>query len=112
MNTNENNNNLDELITNTIGRDGLKFDFNKWKNEHKKEVQIYKSQTTSGKAPRSAEPPNIWRIIMNNKITKLTTAAMLILAVLLGIILIDKSATPAYAIDQTIQAMRSVSSMI
>jgi outer membrane lipoprotein-sorting protein len=48
---------------------------------------------------------------MNNKITKLATVAVVILAVVLGVTLIDRSATPAYAIEQTIQAMRSVSSV-
>ena len=32
MNTEKNNKNLDELITGAIGRDGLKFAFNKWNN--------------------------------------------------------------------------------
>lgn len=48
---------------------------------------------------------------MNNKIAKLATVAVVILAVVLGVTLIDRSATPAYAIEQTIQAMRSVSSV-
>ena len=48
---------------------------------------------------------------MNNKITKFATVAVVILAVALGAILIDRSATPVYAIEQTIQAMRSVSTV-
>jgi hypothetical protein len=54
---------------------------------------------------------NIWRIIMNSKITKLATVAVVILAIVVGVNLIDKSATPTYAIEQTIEAMRSVSSV-
>lgn len=54
---------------------------------------------------------NVWRIIMNSKITKLATVAVVILAVVVGVTLIDRSATPAYAIEQTIQAMRSISSV-
>ncbi|GAH81634.1 unnamed protein product, partial [marine sediment metagenome] len=45
---------------------------------------------------------NVWRIIMNSKITKLATVAVVILAVVVGVTLIDRSATPAYAIEQTI----------
>ena len=43
MNT-ENDKNLDELLTGAIRRDGLKFDFNKWKQNHKDEINIYDSQ--------------------------------------------------------------------
>lgn len=43
--------------------------------------------------------------------TKFATAAAVILIVLLGITLLDKSATPAYAIEQTIEAMRSINSI-
>lgn len=111
MNANKTNKNFDQLIETAIGRDRPKFDFDKWKQRHKKEIDIFESQTTGGEASRSAEPPNIWRIIMNSRITKLATAAVLILAVVLGVSLLDKSATPAYAIEQTIQAMRSVSSV-
>jgi outer membrane lipoprotein-sorting protein len=55
--------------------------------------------------------PILWRIIMKSKITKITAAAVVIAAVLIGVTLIDKSTTPAYAIEQTIHAMRSVSSV-
>lgn len=110
MNT-ENNKNLDELITGAIGRDNRKFDFDKWKNKHEKEIRVYESQTISGKALRYVEPSNIWRIIMNSKITKLATVTVVILAVVVGLTLINRSATPAYALEQTIQAMRSVSSV-
>ncbi|MBN2594039.1 MAG: hypothetical protein JXA81_11065 [Sedimentisphaerales bacterium] len=111
MNANKNNKNLDEQIFGAIGRDKPKFDFNKWKQTHKKEIDIFKSQTTGGKVSPSAEPSNIWRMIMNSRISKLAAVAVLILAVVLGVSLLDRSATPAYAIEQTIQAMRSVSSV-
>lgn len=111
MNADKNNKKLDGLISGAISRDKPQFDFDRWKQTHRKEIEIFKSQTTGGKALRSAEPPNIWRMIMNSKITKLATAAVVILAVVLGVTLIDRSATPAYAIEQTIQAMRSVSSV-
>jgi outer membrane lipoprotein-sorting protein len=111
MNTEKNNKNLDELILGVIGRDKPKFDFDKWKHAHKKEIEIFKIQTTGEKAFSSSESPNIWRIIMNSKITKFATVAVVILAVVLGVTLIDRSAAPAYAIEQTIQAMRSVHSV-
>ena len=64
------------------------------------------------KKKRSAELElNIWRTIMKNPMTKFATAAAVVLIVLLGITLLDKSATPAYAIEQTIEAMRSINSI-
>jgi len=111
MNVDKDNENLDELILGAIGRDRPKFDFDKWKQRYEKEIDIFKSQTTGGKAPLSAEPPNIWRIIMNSRITKPAAVAVVILAVVFGVTLIDRSATPAYAIEQTIEAMRSISSV-
>jgi outer membrane lipoprotein-sorting protein len=107
----KNNNKFDELISQSLGREKPKFDFDKWKKAHQNEIQIYESQTIGDKALLSAEPSNIWRIIMNSKITKLATVAVVILAVVVGVSLIDKSATPAYAIEQTIEAMRSISSV-
>ena len=111
MKADKNNNQLDELISQTIRRDKPRFDFDKWKTKHEKEIRLYESQTIGGKALRFAEPSSIWRIIMNSKITKLATVAVVILAVVVGVTLIDRSATPAYAIEQTIQAMRSISSV-
>ena len=62
--------------------------------------------------PKQTQPaptqPNIWRIIMKNPMTKLATAAAVIIIAVLGITVLDKSATPAYAIEQTIQASHSV----
>jgi outer membrane lipoprotein-sorting protein len=111
MKADKNNNQLDELISQSIGREKPKFEFDKWKKAHKSEIQIFESQTIGDKALSSAEPSNIWRIIMNSKVTKLATVAVVILAVVVGVTLIDRSSTPAYAIEQTIQAMRSVSSV-
>lgn len=55
---------------------------------------------------------NIWRTIMKTKLTKLAAAAVIIIAVTLSLTtIIDKSATPAYAIEQTIEAMRSIDSI-
>ena len=111
MNAERNNENFDELISQSIGREKPQFDFDKWKKAHQSEIQIFESQTIGDKALRYVEPSNIWRIIMNSKITKLATAAIVILAVIVGVTLIDRSATPVYAIEQTIQAMRSISSV-
>jgi hypothetical protein len=54
------------------------------------------------------EANSIWRTIMKNRITKFAAAAVIILAVLLSISLLDKSVTPAYAVQQTVEAMKKI----
>ena len=51
---------------------------------------------------------SIWRIIMHKKIIKFAAAAVIIFAVLLAVSLLDKSITPAYAVEQTIDAIQKV----
>ncbi len=52
--------------------------------------------------------PNIWRIIMKSRITKIAAAAVIVLAVVFSMTIFDKSMPTAYAIEQTIQASHSV----
>jgi len=66
----------------------------KWKNEQSANVK-----------------PNIWRIIMNSKTTKFATVVAVILIAALGVTFLDKSATPAYAVQQTIDALRHITSV-
>ena len=63
----------------------------KWKNEQSANLK-----------------PNIWRIIMKNKMTKFATAAAVILIAVLGITFLDKSVPSAYAFEQTVEAFESV----
>jgi len=63
------------------------------------------------KTKSAALQPTIWRIIMKSRITKIAAAAVIIIAVLIGINQFGGSidiATPAYAIEQTIQASHSI----
>lgn len=55
----------------------------------------------------SAEP-NIWGMIIKSKITKITAAAIIVIAVVLSIIFLNKSATTVYAIEHTIEANRTM----
>ncbi|MEN6385786.1 MAG: tetratricopeptide repeat protein [Phycisphaerales bacterium] len=55
-----------------------------------------------------AARPNTWRIIMKSRITKLAVAAVLLIAAVLTITFLDKSVAPAYAIEQTVEAMKNV----
>jgi len=52
--------------------------------------------------------PGVWRIIMKSKITKIAAAAVLIIAAVLTITLLNKSATPAYAFEQTMAAVDGI----
>jgi outer membrane lipoprotein-sorting protein len=55
--------------------------------------------------------PNVWRIIMKTRIAKVAAAAAIIVAVGLTLTVFDKSLSSAYAIEQTIEAMRSIDSV-
>ena len=53
----------------------------------------------------------IWRIIMRSKITKLATAAVIIIAVVILLTVLDKSTTPTWALQQTIETLREIESI-
>ena len=67
------------------------------------------TQANESKAPGQRPGPWIRRTIMKNTWTKFATAAAVIVAVgVLWVTFLSKSATPAYALEQTIQASHSV----
>lgn len=63
--------------------------------------------------PRHQQRPlKIWRIIMKSKIAKLATAAVIIMTIILGLTtMLDQAATPAYAVEQTIEAFKNVNTV-
>lgn len=77
--------NLDELISRAISREEPKFDFDKWKQTHRKEIEIYESEMAKRQNLRSSQPFHAWRIIMKSPMTKMAAAVVLIIAVLFGI---------------------------
>jgi len=84
MNADSKNKNLDELISRAIGRDKPQFDFDKWQINHKNEIDIFETQTTE----REKSPVRIFktgRIIMKSPITKIATAAAIIIIAAIGI---------------------------
>ncbi|MHC4475791.1 MAG: hypothetical protein ACYTEL_09100 [Planctomycetota bacterium] len=62
--------------------------------------------STSG--PRQ---PNIWRIIMTSKITKLAVVTTFFVTVTVGVIFLDRTTTTAYALEKTIEAIRNVNTV-
>jgi len=69
---------------------------------------ISRALEKSEKTKSALVQPNMWRIIMKNRITKLAVAAVIIIAAVLSITFLDKSAPSAYAIEQTIEAFKNV----
>ncbi len=66
-----------------------------------------KAFENSKKEKSAATAPNIWRTIMKRPFTKLA-AAMVILIALLGVIFIEWSTRPAWAIEQTVEALEQI----
>ena len=78
------------------------------------DAKILDSCFTELNTPKSSTPaqsPNIWRIIMKTKITKLTAAAIIIIAGFLSLTLFDKTVPQAYAIEQTLEAIQNLHSI-
>ena len=90
MNANRNNKNLDELICRAIGRDKPQFDFDKWKQTHKTEIDIFESQEESTKTTSAALKPNIWRMILWRKVGYLAAALLVISSLVACFILSGK----------------------
>jgi len=78
----KNNGKLDELIFRAISREATKFEFDKWKQSHKEEIQIYESQITGQKPSRSIRIIETGRMIMKSRISKIAAAAVIIIAIL------------------------------
>jgi len=83
MNPDRHEKDLDKLISASIGRENLTFDFETWKQAHQKEVQTYESQVAQ--AERPAPSLRIWSIIMKNPISKLAAAAVIVIATIVTI---------------------------
>jgi len=56
----------------------------------------------------NARPNTIWRRIMKSRYSKLATAAAILVLIAATLIVLDKSASSAYALDQTVEALRNV----
>jgi hypothetical protein len=55
--------------------------------------------------------PDKWRIIMKTKATKLGAAAVIIACIVLYITFMEKTVTPAYSFEQTLQAIQNLRTM-
>lgn len=103
----ENNKWLDEALSETIGSEKPGTDFEQWKQNHPRAVEML---TSRGRLKTSKiQNPHIIRTkIMKNPVTKLAAAAVIIIALLFSINLWNNSIPTAYALDQTIKANHTV----
>ncbi|MHC4457927.1 MAG: hypothetical protein ACYS0I_12740 [Planctomycetota bacterium] len=86
-----------------------KIQFNKAAIDHTRILTDAQAALENSKKTMSVvSQPNIWKIIMKSRITKLAAAAAIIIIAALGISLLQNSATTAYAIEQTIEAGQDV----
>ena len=107
MKTPENDNWLDEALSETIGSKKSGTDFEEWKHKHPEAVEMLTSRAARGPS-ESKSPLSIRNIIMKSPITKLAAAAVIIVGVVLSVAMWDKTTPTAYALEQTIQASHSV----
>lgn len=77
--------------------------------------KVHREISRALEGPQEKKPPvigpNIWRIIMKNRITKLAAAAVIIVLVSLGVFLMNKSLPSAYALEQTFKALQSIATV-
>ena len=97
---------LNEALTDIIGSEEARTDFEQWKKHCPEAVEMLTSR--AGRQAASPSPLTTRRIIMRSPITKVASAAAVILTVSLSIVFLDKAAAPAYALDQTLEANHSV----
>jgi hypothetical protein len=71
-------------------------------------TDVINAQEDSRKTKSALNGLNIRNKIMKNPITKLAAAAMIVIATVLLITILDKSTTPVYAIEQTMDALKNV----
>ena len=106
----ENNNWIDNALTEALGAEKTEPNFEKWKKTHAEAVEALISR--EGYQPSTPRHMHkIRHIIPKSRITKLAAAAVIIIIVGTGVVLLDKSVSPAYAIEQTIEALRGVSTV-
>jgi hypothetical protein len=103
----ENENWLDEALTKAVGCEKSQPDFEKWKQDHPEAVEMLTSRARREPAA-FVRPLRLRRIIMYKTITKLAAAAIIIIGVTFGLTTLLNHGTPAYALDQTIEANHSV----
>jgi protocatechuate 3,4-dioxygenase beta subunit len=96
MKTKEKDKKIDRIILRMAATDKPKADFQQWQQDHPQAVQTLTSCAGGDGNIRSAPAQNIWRTIVNSRITKFATAAAVIL-IATGIFLRGFNGSTAWA---------------
>jgi len=83
MKNEKNNKWLDPLLSQHVHRELAKFDFQKWAREHPNEARLLRSGYADSGRSAKTKPYEIWRFIMESKVTRYSAAAVIVLAVTL-----------------------------
>jgi outer membrane lipoprotein-sorting protein len=97
-------NNIETLIKNA----GISTDT---RNDRKILNEVLNAFEESKQNQTGASRVSIWRIIMKSRTTRFATAAMLVLAVVLFINIFNQTTAPAWAIEETIKALKQFDSL-
>lgn len=83
MKHNKENQWLDPMLRQHIHRQPEKFDFTKWAEKHQHEARLLRHGFDNSGQSTKSKPYKIWRLIMENKITRYSAAAVITLAITL-----------------------------
>ena len=112
MKPGRNSKNLEELISQAIGRETPGFEFDKWKQSHKEEIRAFESQISGENISRNVRIFEIGRAIMKSRITRSFAAATVIIGAMIGISYLgDSSEFNQAAWGQMLESMRKMSWM-
>jgi len=80
----ENNNQwLDPMLDRHIHREPEEFDFEKWAEKHPEEARLLRNGYKNSGRDAKMKPSEIWRFIMESKVTRYSAAAVIVLAMTL-----------------------------
>jgi len=91
MKHDKNNKWLDPLLSQHVHREPAKFDFQKWAHEHPNEERLLRSGYADSGRNAKTTIKNLWRFIMESKITRYSAAAVVTLAA--GLVLLNPFGT-------------------
>jgi hypothetical protein len=69
---------------------------------------VYEAFANPVPAPATEGRTRRWRLIVSNRVAQLAAAAVIVLALLVGLHVWDLLGTEAYALEQTVQALRKI----
>ncbi|MCP4712492.1 MAG: hypothetical protein GY869_28035, partial [Planctomycetes bacterium] len=102
---------LDEQLFRTIHTDGVQFDSEKWKQKYPDEYALLSSAGSGGAKTLSSGVQESWRLIMSNKLSKFAIAAVLIIAVGIGMILMGGPDMPKVAWASVAEKLENVKTL-